>query len=265
MLGGDSELEKPSTRKDTATTFTRKLVFDAAPREILAPHYRGVEEVSITSDCLDWELSVPHVREHEIKENARLLREMITTLSRERSSSTRSHVSVKSTGICESGKTGSLFPSDGQHSTDIDATYDFPNLSIWSSLDLAYRLRGVVRYNRCHLDFDGNNAERPQDRNAKELGENLEQAMRRYDGGLEPGCLYLCGLPQMVLTPEEIEAAGDDVDEVALLKVHNAIPLSARWRYRPHPTPIKWQDFQSKVKLVGPGFRPTRADLAAEV
>jgi len=261
-LGGEHEIRMPPNRKDTATTFTRKLVFDAVPREISAHHYRGVEEVIITLDCLAWELSSSHLHGHIVAKNARLMREMLTVLSQLRDPSAPLHISIRFGFIFRNHDLNSLFGSHGEYTQGIDATYAFHNVSITggrSTLLIAYRVRGVVH-------FDKGDLRMTQDRqDARELISTLDRTMRWYNGDLIPGCLFICGLPQVVLTPEEIEAAGDDVNEDALLKLHET-SLRPSWPYHDiDTTQVTWEDFQARIKLVNSSFRPTRADLAAEL
>ena len=64
--------------------------------------------------------------------------------------------------------------------------------------------------------------------------------------GVIPGRLILCDVPQLVLSPQELEAAGDTAEEAALVKIFDA------WQSSPKP---KWEIFTSRIKLVEGGFR----------
>jgi hypothetical protein len=68
-----------------------------------------------------------------------------------------------------------------------------------------------------------------------------------------PGRLFLSGLPATVLSPEELEATRD-AEADTLLKLYNDIKTDSQ------PT---WEEFTSTIKLVEPGFWPSRDDLEA--
>ena len=218
----------------------------------------------ITSECLALELSSSHLHGNPVAENVRLLREMLKALSQRRDPSDPLHISIQFGFIFRNHDLDSLFGDLGQYTQGINATYGFHNVSFTgggSTLSIAYKVRGV-------LHFDKRDLRMTQDRqDAEGLISDLDRIMRRYNGNLSPGCLFICGLPQLVLTPEEIEAAGDDVNKDALLKLHNT-SLRPSWRYHDNDndtTQVTWEDFQARIKLVDSSFRPTRADLAAEL
>jgi len=68
-----------------------------------------------------------------------------------------------------------------------------------------------------------------------------------------PRRLFLSGVPTTVFPPEELEATLD-TDADALLKLYNDIATNSQ------PT---WEEFTSVIKLVKPGFWPSRDDLLA--
>jgi hypothetical protein len=67
----------------------------------------------------------------------------------------------------------------------------------------------------------------------------------------DAGQLFLCGIPALVLSQQELLNSVDK-DKDALLKLFESMPQ----RSRP-----KWELFTSKVKLVEPGFRPSMENL----
>jgi len=73
-----------------------------------------------------------------------------------------------------------------------------------------------------------------------------------FTGSNNPaGQLFLCGIPALVLSPEELSTSSN-VKEDALLKLFNGLSPPRR---------PKWEVFTAIIHLVEPGFRPSADDL----
>jgi hypothetical protein len=70
-----------------------------------------------------------------------------------------------------------------------------------------------------------------------------------------PGRLFFCGVSELVLTSEELEAAGNTAEEFALVKIFDA------WTSNPKP---RWELFTSRVKLVKEGYRRSMGEDAED-
>jgi hypothetical protein len=117
-----------------------------------------------------------------------------------------------------------------------------------------FLMRGVVRFSTsCGYDL----------RRLAQLASTIHYCIR-YSYPLSPqtpqmrsGRLYLCGVPALVLSPEELIAAGDKANDIAKLKVFDAISALVI-NFGPRTT---WEAYNSRIHFVNPGFRPTLADL----
>lgn len=90
----------------------------------------------------------------------------------------------------------------------------------------------------------------------EDYGRLLEQLRPCFDSEYRPKHprrLFLSGVPTTVFSSEELEATLD-ADADALLKLYNDIATNSQ------PT---WEEFTSVIKLVKPGFWPSRDDLLA--
>jgi hypothetical protein len=124
-----------------------------------------------------------------------------------------------------------------------DMPIDVKKVSIWLA---AYTVRAIVRF---------------QEPDPKRLGQYAEpicdllRQCLRSECRSPPGRLFLCDVPQLVLTPEELEAAGDTAEEVALVKIFDA------WPSGPKPA---WEIFTSRVQLVKKGYRRSMEEDAED-
>jgi hypothetical protein len=100
----------------------------------------------------------------------------------------------------------------------------------------------------------------PPDEYASELAYQLESCFEEDKCDVPAGQLYLCGVPQIVLTPNEINLARN-VNEAAMIKLcHLICPDS--WPSQIGLSHEKRLAFlKSRVKLVESRFRPTLADM----
>jgi hypothetical protein len=131
-------------------------------------------------------------------------------------------------------------------------TYEFLDISIYHSqsplLCEAFVLRAVVRLSD-HITAG-------PDEIARLFGFQLFLCFYIYGPTLNPnpGQLYLCDIPHLVLSPDELSTAVN-IEETALLKLYNSINEDLL-------SPVtSWKTFKSKIRLVKSGFRPSMSDL----
>jgi hypothetical protein len=92
------------------------------------------------------------------------------------------------------------------------------------------------------------------------LAMGLAHILHRRDFTAPSSRIYLCDVPKFVLSPEELVVAAENVDHVAKLKVYNIYALETA----DHSTEsLRWIDFDSQVRFVNSGFRPSPADVIA--
>ena len=69
------------------------------------------------------------------------------------------------------------------------------------------------------------------------------------------GRLYLCDIPELILTPQEVNAT-INIEEAAMRKLYTNLNRPLWGQTKP-----SWKDFNTMIKLVKSGFRPSFADL----
>lgn len=125
---------------------------------------------------------------------------------------------------------------------------DMPlNLDQSLKLQTAYAMWGIVQFVAPSNDTLGQYTDT--------LGSMLCHCIRSET--IAPGRLFLCGVPQLVLTIEELAKAGENVREVALLKIYHAWPTT-------HSQP-SWDVFNLRVKLVDHGYRRSKKEHAEDM
>ena len=147
-------------------------------------------------------------------------------------------------------------PRSGWAPTTYEVVYDdLDDGASWMILSTFYLIRRVVRFSTSC----GYNSRRVKYL-ATAIYSSMNQITNPLSFGIGLGRLYLCGVPALVLSPNELLAAGNKANEVAKSKVFNAIPaLVINYGIRP-----TWEAYNSRVHFVNLGFRPTLADLAED-
>ena len=74
---------------------------------------------------------------------------------------------------------------------------------------------------------------------------------------IAPGRLFLCDVPELVLSTEGLAKAGDNAKGAALIKIYNAWPSI-------HPQP-SWDVFNLRVQLVDKGYRRSKEEHAEDM
>jgi len=259
ILPGASALEQPS-RKDIAASHTRKVILDDdSPKAIMVKGFRSVDQVVVSAQCLARHMPTAHRRQRVggpsaytfLSKAANGLMQSIAILASDRTSSTPLHVTFIMDQAVDRFDLMEMFLREDALA---NLTFDFLN---WPSHDgfwhlaAAYFAGGPVQF-----------AARPFDPTSVELlALGLDHIFRRRDCVAPSSRIYLCDIPKFVLSPEELVAAADDVSHIAKLKIyklcdfgHTDSDLTESQR---------WIDFDSKVKFVEAGFRPSPADVAA--
>ena len=120
------------------------------------------------------------------------------------------------------------------------------------ALDVAFLLGGVVKYRDTDLD---------KEEIIREIAGQLDISFTEEDPAAAPyPYVYLCDIPQLVLSADEIRTS-PNINKAAKVKLFDQIAV---W-----PDPIEdspsaqWEFFDSRVRLVESGFRPSMADLMA--
>ena len=264
LMAGDegSSKGKGQARKDFATACTRKLIFETVPKDIIYDCYRGVKEVVLTAKChAEWSEARPdpykppgvydalaeYARKYALSEP---LHVNIQISHRELPTWQRQYLSFGCIRLrlivnAEKANAHANQPHDR-------ITYGFHDMPIDvhrpDALFMAFMMRGVVHFR------EGTAEQRPQYGGlAEDLGDVLFTCMRRDRGWL--GKIYLCGVPELLLSPEERERAGADVNERTLYKIYNTFLLYDR---------PSWQEFAAQVHLVEPDYRRSMAEVDSD-
>jgi len=227
-------------RKDIATTFTRKLVLDSVPSRIRGEHYIAATTVVVTSgslvesDCFEaYSLSV-----------------FLGAIAKGNISPTLPHILFDGRK-CRSPDTFMQL-LDYLLSTPIAATQEysgFDPLYFGDLMDVAYRMRAVLHVPpRLAI-----HTETPLVLNFRLL-HLAEHEIQQYPGGR----LYLCGVPELVLSPAELLAAGDKANDVAEITVFRYM-FEYNLQSGEQPD-LAWDHLKSHVQFVNSDFRPTLAE-----
>jgi hypothetical protein len=252
----DTAPSEQPTRKDIAASHTRKIVLDYDfPKAIMVKGFRSVEEVVVSARCLTRHMPTAHKRHRQggsseykfMSKAANGLMQCITTLASTRTSSTPLHVTfIMDQNVDRVGLMKMLLHEDALASL----TFDFLDWHGFWHLEAAYYAGAPVQF-----------APTPFNPALVELmAMGLDHIFRRRIFAASSSSIYLCDIPKLVLWPEELVGAAENADHVAKVKVYNTYTLENADNLTES---LKWIDFDSKVKFVASGFRPSPSDLAA--
>jgi hypothetical protein len=222
--------------------YCRRLILDNCLTWDLARFYedhQAVEEMDVTPQCL---------RADQRRSNCPRHRGFLSKLAPASEDGTPLRVTCHfPDDVC--WNLSQLTGYDRPDSYDL-VTYELYNIPInhesLTLLEKAYLLRAVVRFGH-HTTASPTEA-------ARLIGRQLFPCFWTRGRAAQRGQLYLCGIPQLVMSPDEL-AIAIDIEETALLKLYNSLK-----EVQPHPA-TSWETFQSKIKLVKSGFRPSMTDL----
>jgi hypothetical protein len=238
---------------------TRKMVLDNLISVPLASYYQyvatqSVSEVVVTPRCLA-----------EAIKHTRKLPDIHTSLKLLAIRHIRNcplHVTVQVEGDSTFQQLCQLVDHQPRtnNSFNIPITYDVFDMptgtDLWHPLAIAFAMRAVVHF------ADHHSSAGPDDI-ARAISNQLLDCFKADSRSsfVTPGLLYLCDIPKLVLSPEEL-ATSSNSNEVALLKLFDNLiytPLPGALPGSSIPKP-KWETFKSKVELVESGFRPGMSD-----
>jgi hypothetical protein len=120
-----------------------------------------------------------------------------------------------------------------------------------------YSNRSVVRFS-ASCGYDSSRVEQLATAIHSCLNQSFPPFSQTYR--IRPGRLHLCGVPALVLPSDELLAAENKANEVAKLKVFEALSTMVI----KYGTRATWEAYNSRIHFVNPGFRPTLADLAED-
>jgi len=242
------------SRKDVATSYVRKLILDTTPSPILVQCFPSVDQVEVTPYCLDKDLTC---------EEEEAVHQFTIALASQQNSTMPLHITfcALERGSALHLSLGSFLDPDSRQSPTSAThpiTYEIFGMTIledtpWVPLVNACRLQAVV-----HFDSTTRvGIEEATVAIARQLFECVKDCLLTNTGVY--GQLYLCDIPDIVLSPDEIDLA-DNVEEAAKLKLFNiTLPpmgLLDIGQVRP-----EWEEFNARIHLVESGFRPPKADM----
>jgi hypothetical protein len=247
LMRPGAKREQTPTRKNSAAVLTRKITFDSPPTGFMVGLFRNVEIVAITSRCLDRIMGV-----HGADTDFEMLGACISIIGSMRSGSTPLHLVLHAAHRVDNrfchllGEIGTMFHP---------MTFEFRDMPIaadnqWDLL-IALRLRAVVHCLPDHPLDHGDTA-----RSLASLLESCFSNMTLQDTGV----IYLCDIPQLVLTPEELTNAksAGNANDVARLKMINT--TASKGATTSVVISGKWDQFAPKVHYVEFGFRGSLAE-----
>ena len=239
-------VEEP-TRKDIATSFTRKLIFACMPDVPISQSYRAFNEVVIDREypVEPWpEETFDHFLWFESRFK-RYLKIIGPTISLIDSLHVDLHTSFPYRGFQE--RVHALYQC---FESAIQCTYGVTGI-LWynpSDMSIAYDLQCVVNL--------GQSTSGPE-HSAGYIASYISDCFEDEDLDTPTGQLFICDLPPVVLNLQELASA--DVDETAMVKICDLVSFYPDLTGSIYKTKLDF--FRSRIKLVKSGFKPTLADL----
>lgn len=246
------------SRKDIATSYVRKLILDTTPLPVLVQCFPNVDQVQVTPYCLGED-----AKNEEEEVPSQSVHQFTIALASQQNSTMSLHIT-----FCALERHFELYmslgsfldPNSGRSPTSAThpITYELFGMTIsedtpWVPLVIACRLQAVV-----HFDSTTRvGIEEATVALGRQLFECMEDCLLTNTGVY--GQLYLCDIPDIVLSPDEIDLA-DNVEEAAKLKLFNiTLPpmgLLDIGQVRP-----EWEECNARIHLVESGFRSPKADM----
>jgi hypothetical protein len=267
IIGDDNDNQskgKEHARKDFATTHTRKLILKTIPTAPIFECYPAVKEVVIKDVCHDQSEDpddgwlndrATHISDSEYV--APPIYDTLAEYSLKHASSEPLHVDIQDSYSTAFNRLKLIANSEKRKAEAGEPhdriTYGYHDLTknCIERVKQMYMLRGAIT-------------------SFWELEDHKRGSYAGYFGMIFEGCfrkdrigmgrLYIYGLPPYVLSPEEIEEAGDEVDEAALLKIYELWGTDPFGRMQKP----KWEDYIARVHLVEPSYRRTMADVTED-
>jgi len=254
----DGQISKRPTRKDIATSFTRRLIFYDVPDIAISPTYTGVSDVTIGAQFMEAQrmISLSPLDRAEWFESRfdRCLR----VVSSPKSSVASLHIAIQfpcsTKGIHEDISTLlAKYESGTPRSYGWHIETFSPDMT---TLRSAYELQAVVHLpgGRFFGFFDSEHIEHL----AQELAWKIEQCLDEGDVKTPDGQFFLCDAPLFVLSPHDFVAASNP-EQTAMSKIYGLIDHWPDLSGSQYKTNLEY--FRSRVKLVESDFRPSVKDL----
>jgi len=145
-------------------------------------------------------------------------------------------------------------------------TYEFFNVAVhsfrYSTLWMAFKLRSIAHLSdswHSYHKVSGDGFETITGLIGSELMDAFCESSETITRPFITGRLYLCDIPELILTPQEVNAT-INIEEAAMRKLYTNLnrPLMGPLLGQTKPS---WKDFNTMIKLVKSGFRPSFADL----
>jgi hypothetical protein len=247
---GADYIEGP-TRKDIATSFTRKIIFDEIPNLPLSHSYRALEELVIVrlSDS-NPEPYVPTPYEKNLWVESRFeqcLKVVAPSIG-----------AIKSLYVKLYIRALTKYPHDRINAlfycfdSVIPCIYEISDIGVADS-DAFYAAYDL----QCVVHLKGGWRETPECR-AKHIASHINECFEEEDLDTPTGQLFLCDIPSYVLDPQEL-ASADDLDEAAINKICDLVSVYPDLTGSIYKTKLDF--FRSRIKLVKSGFKPSLSDL----
>jgi hypothetical protein len=236
------------TRKDIATTFTRKLVFECVPDLPSSESYQAIREVVIHRQHMEepWsQKPADHFLWMESHFN-RYLKVIAPSISFIDSL----HLKLCTESPCR-WTYDSINSLNHCFESAIRCTYEVTGAPWHDSTALcaAYDLQCVLTFRDYGIS---------QERRAGYIASCISECFEEEDLDTSTGQLFLCDIPSLVLNPRELASAAD-VNEAAIIKICDLVTVYPDLTGSIYKTKLDF--FKSRIKLVKPGFKPTLADL----
>jgi hypothetical protein len=259
----DHHADYTPTRKDIATSHTHKLVIRDIPELAIPRSYQAVKEVEIHAHSLNWPFELDGNEEAakctEWMEDQ--VRKCLKSITSPNSSADSLHVKLYNDPEYkrEYEVLGRLLE---QFESAVPVTFEFfgfdflvdysmiVDQDMICPLHMAYELQAVV-------NFEIGGASHPSSV-AKCLSMAIGECFENEDIDSPVGQVYMCGLPPLILEPNQLVSA-HDINEAALIKLYKLVTVWPNLRGSQYKTNLDF--FRSRIKLVEPGFRPSLADL----
>lgn len=240
------------TRKDIATSYTRKLVFDELPDLAISHAYRDFDEVVFSVRCLHLlypyrpDLSCACEQYWWMESSVKKWTELII--------SPTSPIGPLHVHLC-------VEPYRYIHENVITLFHLFDSyfhctyeLSLhWiddhKTMYIAYEMQCVVNFKETQWHST----------NARYIAHLINECFEEEGTAAPAGQLFLCDFPRLILTPEEFAPAADNREETAIIKIHDLITVWPDLSNSVYNTKLDF--LKSRVKLVKSDFKPSLTDL----
>jgi len=248
MLDDEEPIPWKPTRKDIATGHTRKLIIDIEPESAIPTSYTRVNEVELgpRTFCEPGIHPLGHWDYPFVKSS-------VENVAPRDASAPPLHVTARISRDNNMGALGFLLRN---LQTPFPFSCEFLEMFIdedeFVALDVAFHLGAVVKYRDTDLD---------KEEILQEIAGQLYICITDEDHTSTPHpYVYLCDIPELVLSTDEFRTA-PNINKAAKVKLFDQFTV---WPDSMEDSaPSKWQFFESRVKLVESGFRPSMADLVA--